>query len=113
MYYAREFDVIGLLLISAGMALFLLSFSLYSYQRATWQSALIICFIVIGGLLIIAFAPIYLAWYIWDSYFYSLLIVVFRQTVMPATYIGNIYTIGSTFWALVVRVCIRINGRLK
>ncbi|KAL2402603.1 MFS siderochrome iron transporter 1 [Exophiala dermatitidis] len=57
MYYAREFDVIGLLLISAGMALFLLSFSLYSYQRATWQSALIICFIVIGGLLIIAFAP--------------------------------------------------------
>ncbi|EHY52797.1 hypothetical protein HRR83_007654 [Exophiala dermatitidis] len=56
---------------------------------------------------------IYLAWYIWDSYFYSLLIVVFRQTVMPATYIGNIYTIGSTFWALVVRVCIRINGRLK
>ncbi|KAL2438390.1 MFS siderochrome iron transporter 1 [Exophiala dermatitidis] len=143
MYYAREFDVIGLLLISTGMALFLLSFSLYSYQRATWESALIICFVVIGGLLIIAFAmwekyfapvtfvpwpllrnrtvlfiyimaaSIYSAWYIWDSYFYSMLIVVFRQTVTRKRHIGNIYTIESTFWALVIGVCIRINGRLK
>lgn len=142
-HYCREFDVIGLLLVSAGFALFLLSFSLYSYQKDEWRSPLIICFIIFGGLLIIAFglyekylapvtfipwpllknrtiiftyimaASIYTAWYIWDSYFYSLCIVVFRQTVTQATYIGNIYTIGSCFWALVIGVCIRYNGRLK
>ncbi|EXJ78618.1 hypothetical protein A1O1_09019 [Capronia coronata CBS 617.96] len=142
-YYCREFDVIGLLLISAGLALFLLSFSIYSYQKDEWRSPLIICFIIFGGLLIIAFAlyekylapvtfipwpllknrtviftytmafSLYCAWYIWDSYFYSLCIVVFRQTITQATYIGNIYTIGSTFWALVLGVAIRFNGRLK
>ncbi|TGO50756.1 hypothetical protein BOTNAR_0381g00080 [Botryotinia narcissicola] len=53
------------------------------------------------------------AWYIWDSYFYSMLIVVFNQSVTNATYISNIYTIGSCFWALVVGIIIRFNGRLK
>ncbi|CCD34335.1 similar to siderophore iron transporter mirB [Botrytis cinerea T4] len=142
-YYCREFDVIGLLLIAAGLALFLLTFSLYSYQKGEWKSPLVICFIIFGGLLIIAFAlyemylapvtfipwglmkdrtvfftytmvaSLYCAWYIWDSYFYSMLIVVFNQSVTNATYISNIYTIGSCFWALVVGIIIRFNGRLK
>ncbi|KAL3423117.1 siderophore iron transporter [Phlyctema vagabunda] len=142
-YYAREFDVIGLLLITSGLALFLLSFSLYSYQKNEWESPLIICFVIFGGLLIIAFsmwekyfapvtfipwpllknrtvfftytmmASLYCAWYLWDSYFYSFLIVVFNQSVTDATYISNIYTVGSTFWALVMGVLIRYNGRLK
>merc|ERR1711939_1244087 len=142
-YYCREFDVIGLLIISTGLALFLLSFSLYSYQKDEWRSPLIICFLIFGGLLIIAFglyekylapvtfipwyllknrtiiftytmaASIYVAWYIWDSYFYSLNIVLFRQSITQATYIGNIYTIGSCFWSLVLGVCIRFNGRIK
>jgi len=47
-YYAVEFDVIGLLLICAGLALFLLPFSLYSYQSNGWQSPMIICMIVFG-----------------------------------------------------------------
>ncbi len=142
-YYCREFDVIGLLIISTGLALFLLSFSLYSYQKDEWRSPLIICFLIFGGLLMIAFglyekylapvtfipwyllknrtiiftytmaASIYVAWYIWDSYFYSLNIVLFRQSITQATYIGNIYTIGSCFWSLVLGVCIRFNGRIK
>ncbi|KAK6365501.1 hypothetical protein LTS17_011220 [Exophiala oligosperma] len=142
-YYLREFDVIGLLLISTGLALFLLSFSLYSYQANEWRSPLIICFIIIGGLLVIAFglyekylapvtfipwsllknrtiittyimaASIYVAWYIWDSYFYSLNIVLFRQSITQATYIGNIYTIGSCFWSLVIGICLKVNGRIK
>jgi MFS family permease len=142
-YYAKEFDVIGLLLIVTGLALFLLSFNLYSKQPDQWKSPLIICFIIFGGLLIIAFgfwekygssvtfipwhlmmdrtvfftytlvASIYLAWYLWNSFFYSYLIVVYNLTIPQATYITNIYTIGSTVWSLVMGVIIRYNGRLK
>ncbi|CEG63624.1 hypothetical protein RMATCC62417_00739 [Rhizopus microsporus] len=142
-YYTKEFDVVGLLLICTGLALFLLSFSLYSYQPEQWKSPLIICFLIFGGLLIIAFAAyekwcasvtfipwnlmmdrtvfstytmaasIYIAWYLWDSYFYSYLIVVYNLSVSQATYITNIYTIGSTVWSLVMGVIIRYNGRLK
>ncbi|KAL6401508.1 putative siderophore iron transporter protein [Ilyonectria robusta] len=142
-YWAKEFDIIGILLVATGLALFLLSFSIYTYQKDQWKSPLIICFFIFGGLLIISFAlwekylapvtfipwhliknrtvfftytmmaSIYTAWYIWDNYFYSLLIVVFQQSVTHATYITNIYTVGATFIALVMGVVIRINGRLK
>ncbi|KAI8340490.1 hypothetical protein BC941DRAFT_347502 [Chlamydoabsidia padenii] len=142
-YYVKEFDVVGLLLICAGLALFLLSFNLYSYQPGEWRSPLVICFLVFGILLIIAFgawekwgAPvtfipwslmmdrtvfftytmafsIYLAWYLWDSFFYSYLIVVYNLSITQATYITNIYTIGATFWSIVMGVVIRYNGRLK
>ncbi|RSM08114.1 hypothetical protein CEP52_004813 [Fusarium oligoseptatum] len=125
-YYLKEFDVVGLLLIITGLSLFLLAFSLYSYQSNTWKSPLIICFLIFGGLLVIAFAAwerflapttfipcIYCAWYIWDSYFYSFLIVVFRQSIAHASYITNIYTVGSCFCALCMGVIIRLNGRLK
>jgi MFS family permease len=142
-YWIKQFDVIGILLLAAGLALFLLAFALYSYQSNTWKSPLIICFLIFGGLLVIAFAlwekflapvtfipwelmtnktvfftytmvaSIYTAWYIWDNYFYSFLIVVFRESVTHATYITNIYTVGSCFCALVMGVIIRFNGRLK
>lgn len=142
-YYATEFDVVGLLILATGLALFLLSFNIYSYQRNTWQSPLIICFLIFGGLLIICFglwekyfapvtfvpwpllknrtviftytmaASLYIGWYIWDSYFYSLLIVLFNQTKVHATYISNIYTMGSCFICLVYGVALRYNGRLK
>lgn len=142
-FYCREFDVVGLLLIATGLALFLLSFNIYAYQQDEWKSPLIICFIIFGGLLIITFAlyerflaPVtfipwelmknrtvfftytmvaclYTAWYIWDNYFYSMLIVVFDTGVTNATYISNIYTIGATFWSIVMAAIIRYNGRLK
>ena len=141
-HYCIEFDVIGLLIISTGFSLFLLSFNLYSYQPDEWRSPMIICFVVIGFLLILAFvaweyfAPVkfmpweliqnrtvfftftmvvslYFAWYIWDNYFQSVLQVLFDQTVQQATYVGNIYTMGSTFWCLCFGVILRYNGRLK
>ena len=55
-HYAIEFDLVGLIVICAGLALFLLPFSIYSYQAEQWQSPMIICRIVFGGLLFIAFA---------------------------------------------------------
>ncbi|KAH0007023.1 hypothetical protein KCU78_g11996, partial [Aureobasidium melanogenum] len=39
-YYAVQFDIIGILLIATGLSLFLLSFSLYSYQAEQWKSPL-------------------------------------------------------------------------
>ena len=142
-YYAIEYDVMGLLLICAGLALFLLSFSLYSYQAREWRSPLIICLVIFGVLLIIAFilwerfmAPIsfipwhlirnrtiiftyimvfglYCSWYVWDNYFYSFLIVVFDQSVSQATYITNIYTVGSCFWVFITGFLLRYQGHLK
>ncbi|OKP13164.1 Siderophore iron transporter mirB [Penicillium subrubescens] len=142
-HYGIGFDVIGLLIIATGFSFFLLAFSLYSYQPGEWHSPLIICFVVIGFCLIVCFtlwdkylAPVkfmpweliqnrpvffafsmvvslYFAWYICDNYFYSLLQVMFDQTVTHATYISNIYTIGSCFWCLVFGAVLRKHGRLK
>ncbi|KAF1961628.1 hypothetical protein CC80DRAFT_589160 [Byssothecium circinans] len=143
MYYLKEFDVVGLLILATGLALFLLSFNLYSLQKNGFRSPLIICFIIIGFLLVVVFAlwekywaPVtfipwhllknrtvlftyalafafYIGWYVWDSYFYSLLVVLFNQTIPHATYIANIYTMGSCFISLVYGLVLRYNGRLK
>ncbi|KAG6359723.1 hypothetical protein INS49_010775 [Diaporthe citri] len=142
-YYLREFDVVGLLILAVGLSLFLLSFNIYSYQTEQWKSPLIICFIIFGGLLIVAFglwekygapvtfipwhllknrtviftytmaASLYVGWYVWDSYFYSLLVVMFNQSTPHATYISNIYTMGSCFICLVYGVALRHYGKLK
>ena len=142
-HYVIEFDVAGLLLICGGLALFLLPFSLYSYQPDGWKSPMIICMIIFGGLLLIAFAlyeryvaPVtfipfslltdrtvlganilaavfFVSFYIWDSYFFSFLQVVNGLTITEASYVGNIYTIGSCLWALVVGAAIRYYGRFK
>ncbi|OAK96590.1 siderophore iron transporter mirB [Phaeosphaeriaceae sp. SRC1lsM3a] len=142
-YYAKEFDVVGLLLLATGLSFFLLAFNLYSYQADTWKSPLIICFLIIGPLLVGAFAAwekygapvtfipwtllknrtviftytmafsMYIGWYIWNNYFYSMLVVMFNQPVTYATYIANIYTMGSCFISLVYGVCLRYYGKLK
>uniref|UniRef100_A0A8H7K9X7 Major facilitator superfamily (MFS) profile domain-containing protein n=1 Tax=Bionectria ochroleuca TaxID=29856 RepID=A0A8H7K9X7_BIOOC len=142
-YYCREFDAIGILLVTAGLALFLLSFNLYPNQAEQWKSPLIICFIIFGGLLLIAFAvyekwfaPVtfipynllldrtvmgscilaatnFISFYIWNSYFSSFLQVVNGLTVTQATYVGNTYNMGSCFWGVIVGLAIRYTGRFK
>lgn len=64
MHYCKEFDVIGLLILATGLALFLLASNLYSYQVNTWRSPLIICFLVFGALLIGGFV-------LWEKAFAS------------------------------------------
>ncbi|CAI6337367.1 unnamed protein product [Periconia digitata] len=142
-YYLKEFDTVGLLILATGLSLFLLSFNIYTYQAEQWKSPLIICFIIFGFLLVIVFglwekylAPVtfvpwhllknrtviftytmagslYIGWYIWNSFFYSSLIVLFNQSIPHATYIGNIYTMGSCFISLVYGAVLKWNGRLK
>jgi MFS family permease len=142
-YYAIEFDLFGILLLAAGLALFLLSFSLYSYQSLRWKAPMIICFIIFGFLLVVAFAlyekflapvtfipyellfdrtvfgacilaaSLFVSFYIWDSYFYSFLQVVNGLSVTHASYVTNIYSIGSCFWSLIVGLFVRWSGRFK
>lgn len=143
LHYSREFDVIGLFFLSAGLALFLLPFNIYSRQELGWRSPIVICFLVFGLLLMLAFvvwerffAPVkfipysllmdrtvlgacvlsavtFISFYIWDSYFSSFLQVVNGLTVTQASYVSQIYSIGSCFWAIIVGLLIRTTGRFK
>lgn len=89
LYYLTEFDVIGLLLLSAGLALFLLTFSLYAHQPHKWRQPFIIAFFVAGGLLVIAFA-IYERFFAPVTFFPWALMknrtVIFTYTMVAALY---------------------------
>lgn len=119
-------------MLAAGMALFLLPFSLYSYQADQWRSLMIICMIILGGLLIVGFAfyerclakatfiPfnllldrtvffagimfvfVHFSSSVWGSYFGSMLQVVFGLNVTEASYVRATYRVGSCLWDLVV-----------
>jgi hypothetical protein len=142
-YYLIEFDAGGLLLLMGGLIFFLLPFSLYSYQDGLWKSPLVVSFLVIGGLMLVAFAMyekfvapktfipyellldrtvlgacllagvIFISFYIWNAYFFSFLQVVSGLDVIRATYVTNIYSIGSCFWSFVVGALIIWTGRFK
>ncbi|KAF4463516.1 Siderophore iron transporter mirB [Fusarium albosuccineum] len=142
-HYGREFDAIGLLLITAGISLFLLPFNIYSYQKEQWKAPIIICFFFFGGLLIIAFAiwekffapvkflpdhlltdrtvlgscvlagSVFVSFYCWDAYFTSFLQVVNGLTVVEQTWVSSIYTTGSCLWSIPVGLYIRRFGRFK
>lgn len=142
-HYAIEYDVLGLLLVCAGFALFLLPFSIYSYQSNGWQSSMIICMIVFGIVFFISFilwevygAPItfmpwhllkdrtilgcnilaavlFIEFYIWNSYFTSFLQVVPGMNLTQTGYISNIYSIGSCFLAIFSGLYLRKTGDFK
>jgi predicted MFS family arabinose efflux permease len=58
-------------------------------------------------------ALLFVSWYIWNSYFSSYLQVVTGLSITEASYVGNIYGIGSCFWSLLVGLAIRYTGRYK
>ncbi|CDM30379.1 hypothetical protein DTO013E5_9521 [Penicillium roqueforti] len=141
--YCIEIDLIGIILLAGGMALFLLPFSLWSYQKDQWRSAMIICMIVFGGLLLILFAVYERFWapvtfipfnllmdrtvffgglmfvfeffnsMVWGSYFTSMLQVVWGLDVTEASYVSAIYRVGSCLFCLLVGFLIRWTGRFK
>ena len=141
--YMIDVDLLGIIILAGGMTLFLLPFNIYTFQEDEWRSPLIICFLIFGGLLIVGFvawekflAPVTFIPYhylldrtvffgglmftfmfftgaIWNSYFSSILLVVWDQGVENTTYIINIYRTGSCFFALVVGFGIRWTGRFK
>ncbi|RVD81912.1 uncharacterized protein DFL_009759 [Arthrobotrys flagrans] len=142
-HYAIEFDAVGMLILMAGFVLFLLPFNLAGSLPESWKRSDIIAMIVVGFVLLVAFpfyekywAPksfipwrllcdrtifgccltigsLFFGFYCWDLYFSSFLQVVFDLDVTQAGYVGNIYSIGSTFWAIVVGYLIRQTNRYK
>ncbi|KAG6999328.1 MFS general substrate transporter [Physcia stellaris] len=143
LYHCREFDAVGLLLLSAGVALFLLPFNLYTLQAKGWQSPLIICFLVFGIVLIILFAiwerffapvtfipysllldrtvfgacilsaTLFVSYSCWNSYFSSFLQVVNDLSVTDASYVVQTYTVGTVVCSLAVGLLIHYTGRFK
>ncbi|RYP26250.1 hypothetical protein DL768_011815 [Monosporascus sp. mg162] len=142
-HYFWEFDVICLLLVMGGFALFLLPFNIYSFQAEGWRSPLVICLIIIGSLMLIGaalwekyFAPVkFLPWelltdrtviggcvlaaalfvefYLWSGYFTSFMQVPLNLSITKSGYISNIYTIGSCFSSIIFGLLIRWTGRFK
>ncbi|KAM0713716.1 hypothetical protein Q7P37_010678 [Cladosporium fusiforme] len=142
-YYLIQFDALGLLLIVAGLALFLLPFNIYSYQAKGFASPMIICMIVFGVAFMVAFAcwerfgapvtfipyhllkdrtvlganllaaVIFFGFYMWNGMFFSFLQVVPGLNYTHATYMGNIYSIGSCLWSFAAGILISKTGRFK
>ncbi|OCL04408.1 putative siderochrome-iron transporter [Glonium stellatum] len=142
-HYIVEFDALGVFLLSAGLVLFLLPFSLAGYETDKWESASIITMLVIGFVLLVAFAiseryiarkpfipfhlllsrtvigacmlsaTLFIAYYCWDGYYTSYLQVVHDLSISQAGYVANIYNIGACFWAIIVGLLIRTSGRFK
>lgn len=142
-HYCREVDLIGILLLSAGMSLFLLGLSLYSYQAEQWRAPMIISFLVVGPLLVIAFvlyeiyiapvrfldwksisdpsiffafvtyASVFSATFVLISYYVSAYLVLWSLSVPTAMNIGNIQLVGATFSSLIAGLLLRYWGRFK
>ncbi|KAK1750376.1 siderophore iron transporter mirB [Echria macrotheca] len=141
--FVIQFDLLGVLLLAGGMALVLVPLSIWRFQAEQWRSPLIISMLVVGGVLVVVFAlyehflapvnfiPMHLVAdrtvlcagimltfvffnsAVWGSYFSSMLMVVWNQTITKATYISNIYRVGSCFSALVMGYAIRRTRRYK
>lgn len=141
--FVIDVDLLGILILATGMALFLLSFSLYSYQAERWRSPMIICMITFGGLLLVLFpfyekyiAPttfipfnllmdrtvffggtmfifVFFNSMVWGSYFFSMMQVVWGLSITNASYVSAIYRVGSCLWAIFVGLFIRWTGRFK
>jgi hypothetical protein len=128
--FCVDIDLVGIMILVSGMALFLLPFSLWSYQGKEWESPMIIGMIVAGFILLAAF-PIWEKFYapvtfipykllldrtvfsagimfvfvyfnsaVWGSYFGSMLQVVWNLNVTKASYVTSIHRVVSCFWCL-------------
>ena len=143
LHYCREFDAFGLLLLSAGFVLFLLPFNLYTFQPDGWRAPLIICLLVFGLVLLIAFAlwerffapvtfipysllldrtvlgacilaaVLFISYFCWSSYFGSFLQVVADLDVTRASYIVQVYAVCTVASSIAAGVLIRYTGRYK
>ncbi|KAK7753172.1 hypothetical protein SLS62_004905 [Diatrype stigma] len=142
-YYLIEFDVIGILLLIAGFCLLLLPLTLASSQADQWRTDYIIAMMVVGGVLVIAFAlyerffawkpfipwrlltsrtvlgaclldvTYQIAYYCWASYFTSYLQVVYDVSITEAGYIAAIFDLVSPVCLLFVGWLMAATKRFK
>ncbi|KAF2877248.1 siderophore iron transporter-like protein mirB [Massariosphaeria phaeospora] len=142
-HYSREFDAIGLLLLSGGIALLLLPFNLYTLQAERWESPLIICLLAFGSVLLtlfgvwekffasVTFIPysllqdrtvfggcllsvtLFISFSSWNSYFSSSLQVMDDLDVADASYVVQSYFVATVLSSLTMGGLIRYTGRFK
>ncbi|OAQ98306.1 hypothetical protein LLEC1_03594 [Akanthomyces lecanii] len=143
LHYCREFDAVGLILLSAGVALFLLPFNLYTMQARGWTSPLVLSMLIIGFLLIVAFVVwerffasvtlipysllldrtvsgacilslvLFLSYSTWSAYFSSYLQVVKGLSIDNSTYVAQTYSVVSVVFAVVAGAIIHKTGHFK
>ncbi|XP_014558639.1 hypothetical protein COCVIDRAFT_24842 [Bipolaris victoriae FI3] len=143
MHYSREFDAVGLILLSAGVGLFLLPFNLYTTQGRGWSSPLVVSMLVVGIVLMILFviwerffAPVcflpysllrdrtvlgacllctslFASYFVWNSYFGSYLQVVQGLSVKNASYVTQSFTVLNVLVALSAGYVIHRTGHFK
>lgn len=135
--------MLGVFLFAAGLVIFLVPFSIATSAPNGWASGYIIAMIVLGVVILAAFAlyEIYLApvpflkgnfltdrtvvgaclidftyqvsYYCWNRYFTSFLQVVCNLTVAEAGYVNSTFQVVSGVLAFIVGYSIRRTGRFK
>lgn len=140
---AVELDVIGLILLAGGLALFLLPFTIAQSAAQQWESPHIIAMLVVGFVMLVGFAgwekffapkpflpfgvlasrtvigacllsfSYQISYYCWNSYFTSFLQVVYDVSISNAGYINNAFDVISGVWLLVVGFAIRKTNRFR
>ncbi|KAE9574778.1 MFS siderochrome iron transporter 1 [Colletotrichum fructicola] len=143
LYYLVQFDVVGIILLTAAFSLFMLPFNIVSYAAHGWKSAHIIAMLVLGILCVPAFyvwekyltPKSFIAWeylrnrniigagllyglmflsiFCWDTYYQSYLLVVHRQSITNAGYILNCFSLASSFFGPLFGYIIRLTGDFK
>ncbi|KAI0906562.1 putative MFS siderophore transporter [Ustulina deusta] len=140
--YLVDFDAIGMLLLSVGMALILVPFSLTSKSTTSTSFNAYTGTLFLGVAFVIAFGfherrtnkpfiafsllcsrnvagacllsvTIFVAYFAWDGYYTSYLQVVHGLSITQAGYIGQVYSIGASIWGVVVGYLIRKSDRFK
>lgn len=141
--YLIAVDFVGIILLAGGWTLLLLPFSIWSYQAEQFRAPIIICMLIFGPVLLIVFAlwekffaPItfipykllldrtvfstgimfiflYASSAIWGGYFQSMLLVVWDTGIRDATYIGNIYRVGSCLASVFIGIAVNRVGKFK
>ncbi|KAL2752936.1 hypothetical protein ACRALDRAFT_1065920 [Sodiomyces alcalophilus JCM 7366] len=142
-YYVVQFDLLGIILVSGGFALILLPFSLAPLQAKGWADPGMIVMIIMGVLSLILFvawerwwAPVqfmpfeylkdrtiigaclvyglmFISIFIWDTYYFSYLQVVHRQSITHAGYILNSFSLMSSFISPFIGILISFTGDYK
>ncbi|RSL99668.1 hypothetical protein CEP52_009621 [Fusarium oligoseptatum] len=124
-HYAREFDAVVLLLITADIALVLLPFNIYSYQKGRCKAHIILYSFIFGSLLIITFALSEKSFALIKFLPYHLLtihtiigspiligavFVVNDLPIVEQTWMNSIYNTGSCLWSINIPISLTILG---
>ncbi|KAI9155166.1 MFS siderochrome iron transporter [Paramyrothecium foliicola] len=142
-HYTVQFDVAGIILITATFVLILLPFSINAYAPKGWATGYIIAMEVVGvvcGALFyiwesklapvqflpweylkertiigscLLYAVMFISCFAWNSYFGSYLQVVHRLSITTAGYVLNSFSLTSYIFSPIFGVLISYTGRYK